>query len=167
MQVLLFLGDVETASAQQELETKVGAESSETSLRLLVERLSSTEFADRQQATRDLLKVPVESVAMLEQIAATSPGETKFRLGQILERLHRSLFDDELDAFLQTPTVEIAQRLPQWDRFKSICGDNGDSRIIFGQILNAERRLFSARLFTPDQLPPLLESRTAELSKTF
>ena len=154
-----------TAVAQVEQPEKSTANAKEAEVREMVEKLGSASFADRQQAAKDLLNGGPESVALLETLAAEAIGETKFRLQMILKQLHKRLFEDELEAFLKEPSVGNAERLPEWERFKSICGDNEDALSIFGQILTAEPRLFATRLFaTPRDLSALLESRTAELA---
>jgi hypothetical protein len=137
----------------------------ESAVKELIQKLSSTRFADRQQASKDLLNVEPEGVQFIEAAAAISTGETQQRLRMILPQLRKRLFDDHLDAFLANPSVEIAERLPQWSRFEQLAGHDADALAIFGQILSAERRLFAARLFAPNELSALLETRSAEIAK--
>jgi len=137
----------------------------ESAVKVMIEKLASARFADRQQASKDLLNTGPEAVQFIEAAAANSTGETQQRLRMILPQLRKRLFDDQLDAFLAKPSVEIAERLPQWTRFEQLAGHDADALAIFGQILSAERRLFAARLFAPNELSGLLETRAAEIAK--
>lgn len=139
----------------------------ESAVKALIEKLSSTRFSDRQQASKDLLNVGPEAVQLIEAAAATSTGETQQRLRMILPKLRKRLFDDRLDEFLAKPSIEIAEQLPQWSRFEQLAGHDADALAIFGQILSAERRLFAARLFAPIELSALLETRSAEIAKEY
>ncbi|HQX53874.1 MAG TPA: hypothetical protein PLR25_28435, partial [Planctomycetaceae bacterium] len=145
----------------------VAANASEAKVRLSVEKLSNASFAKRQQAAKELLSVGPESVAVLDSLTETSFGETRNRLNVLLPVLRKRLFDDQLAAFLKTPSAEIAERLPQWERYKAICGDDENALRNFGEILNAERLLFATRFFYPRDLPTLLETRTLALEKEF
>ena len=141
------------------------AAESESAVKAMIEKLASTRFSDRQQASKDLLNVDPEAVQFIEAAAATAIGEAQQRLRMILPQLRKRLFDDQLDAFLAKPSVEIAERLPQWVRFEQLAGHDTDALAIFGQILSAERRLFAARLLAPIELSALLETRSAEIAK--
>ena len=150
--------DVKAAASNAVAET-------ESAVKALIEKLSSTRFADRQQASKDLLNVQPEGVQFIEAAAASSTEETQQRLRMILPQLRKRLFDDQLDAFLANPSVDIAERLPQWSRFEQLAGHDADALAIFGQLLSAERRLFAARLFAPNELSAVLETRSAEIAK--
>ncbi len=137
----------------------------ESTVKALIEKLASTRFSDRQQASKELMDVGPEAVQFIEAAASISTGETQQRLLVILPQLRKRLFDDQLDAFLEHPSVELAERLPQWSRFEKLAGHDVDALAIFGQILSAERRLFAARLFAPNELSAMLETRSAEIEK--
>jgi len=156
-----------SARAQNVSPGNAAVETTELHVKSMIEKLASPGFSERQQATKDLLNVGTESVALLEKTAASSTGETQLRLRKILLQLRKRLFDDQLEAFMRNPSIEIAQRLPQWDRFEKISGHDDEALQIFGEILAAEPRLFATRLFAPSELPALLEGRTAELAKEF
>lgn len=162
--VVATLGTALT-NAQVEISRAPVSELTEQQVQVMIERLASASFAERQKATQDLLNVGPDFVSLLEDVAASSTGETQTRLRVILPQLRRRLFDERLDAFLKKPSIEIAQRLPQWERFERICGHDDDALSIFSQILMAEKRLFATRLFAMRELPLMLESRTAEIAK--
>ncbi len=153
-----------SAHAQNEKKEIATEDTTEFHVRAMIEKLASPGFSDRQQATKDLLKVGPEGVILLETAAKSAKGETLSRLRMILPQLRKRLFDDQLEAFQAKPSIEIAQRLPQWDRFEKMSGHGDEALQVFGQILAAEPRLFSTRLFAPRELPALLEGRTATLA---
>ena len=76
-----------SASAQDE-KTEIAADNAtELAVKAMIEKLSSPGFADRQQATKDLLNVGPESVILLETAAKSAKGETLSRLRMILPQL--------------------------------------------------------------------------------
>lgn len=156
---------VTSADAQNEEKEIVIDSATESQVKVLIEKLASVSFLERQQATKDLLNVAPESVVLLETAAVSSTGEMQSRLRMILSQLHKRLFDDQLEAFVAKPSVETAQRLPQWDRFEKISGHDDEALQVFGEILAAEPQLFATRLFAPNDFPALLESRTATLAR--
>ena len=156
---------VTSADAQNEEKEIVIDGATESQVKAMIEKLASANFLERQQATKDLLNVAPESVVQLETAAATSAGEIRSRLLAILAQLRKRLFDDQLEAFVAKPSVETAQRLPQWDRFEKISGHDDEALQIFGEILAAEPQLFATRLFAPNDFPALLEGRTATLAR--
>lgn len=156
-----------SARAQNEKPGTANEDSIELQIKTMIEKLASPKFQERQQATKDLLNVGPESVVLVETAAGSAQGELKSRLLQILAPLRKRLFDDQLEAFLAKPSIEIAQRLPQWDRFERISGHDAEALQIFGEILAAEPRLFATRLFAPQDVPALLERRTAELAREY
>ena len=151
--------------AQNENTEIVSENTTELQVKAMIAKLASSSFAERQQATKDLNNVGPESVALLEMTALASTGETQLRLSMILPQLRKRLFDDQLQTFLEQPSIEFAQRLPQWERFEKLSGHDKKALEIFGEIMAAEPRLFASRLFASRDLPALLERRTAELAK--
>ncbi|MEJ7590594.1 MAG: hypothetical protein WKF77_03540 [Planctomycetaceae bacterium] len=154
-----------SAYAQNEKTANVSEDSAELQVKAMIEKLESPDFSERQQAAKYLLNVGAESVALMERMATNAKGEMQRRLSLILPRVRTRLFDDQLEAFLKKPSIEIAQRLPQWDRFEKISGHDDEALQIFGEILAAEPRLFATRLFAPSELPALLVDRAPELAK--
>ena len=159
--VIAISQDVSTDSGTKQ---NTAAET-ESAVQAMIEKLSSTRFSDRQDATKQLLNVNADAVSLIEKAAASAIGETQSRLRMILPQLRKRLFDDQLAAFLAKPAVETAERLPQWNRFELISGHDDDALSIFGQVLSAERGLFAARLFAPNELSAMLESRSAEIAR--
>ncbi|MEZ6033227.1 MAG: hypothetical protein R3C17_09055 [Planctomycetaceae bacterium] len=151
--------------AQDATESATPSAATESQVKEMIGKLSSASFSERQQASKNLLNVGPEFVRVLEDAAASSTGETQLRLRMLLPQLRERLFDDQLSAFLKQNSVENARRLPQWDRFESLCGHDEAALNIFGQILKAESRLFATRLFAVHELPQLLEVRTAEIAE--
>jgi len=156
-----------SAHAQNENKKIATEDSTESQVKAMIEKLVSPNFQERQQATKYLLNVDAESVILLETVAASSAGEMQLRLREILKQVRKRLFDDQLEVFLSEPSIEIARRLPQWDRFEKISGHDDEALQIFGEILAAEPRLFAERLFASRELSALLYERTAKLTQEF
>ena len=155
-----------TGVSAQDDPAKVEATSeSDAVVRTLVESLASENFADRQAATAEMLKLDVVAVPALEVALTAATGETAIRLRQIVAQLRKRHFDDRLQIFTAEPSEVTAADLPQWNRFAALAGTNTTAMTVFGEVLNAERELFATRLFTPRELPAILESRSAEFAR--
>jgi hypothetical protein len=131
----------------------------------LVQQLRSAQFAERQQAVAELLKLDAKQVSDLEALQDQTEAASRQLLSDVLVRLRKRHFEDRLNFFLAAPSIESAKGLPDWNRFQSIVGSHSDSLTIFGEILDAERSLFSARVFQSGDLPEQLELRCREFSE--
>lgn len=137
----------------------------------LIDQLGSPSFAERQRATARLLELGEPALEALTRIPKDSPADVQRRVGLIVGQLQQRIFDERLAQVRETPTVEAAATLPEWDRFRvltSVDDENAAQRVeVFAQIEAAEPELFRARLFQPESLSGLLERRSAQLSVEF
>lgn len=164
LQTAAFLAIAGIAAGQDALgnQAKTGDEKRLTEL---VQQLRSPGFAERQKAVAELLTLPARQVGDLEALEEKSDAATRQLLSDVLVRLRKRHFEDRLNLFLAEPSIETAKGLPDWDRFQKLVGSHPDSLSIFGEILDAERALFSARVFQSRDLPEQLESRSREFSE--
>lgn len=151
----------------QPVETAPSIDRNAESLRIdeLLNELRSPEFAARQKATAELLRLTPVGVGILDQKSRTLTGPEAAQVREIVDRLRKRLFDDRLSQFARSPTIEAAAVLPEWNRYSSVVGRDTKSLELFRQMLEAERELFAMRMFASPELSATLELRSVEFSK--
>jgi hypothetical protein len=164
IQTAAFLAIAGIAAGQDAQKSRASI-GDEKPLAKLVQQLRSAEFSERQQALAELLKLPATQVSELEALQDQTDAASRQMLSDVLVRLRKRHFEDRLNLFLAKPSIEFAEGLPDWDRFQRIAGSHPELLTIFGEILDAERSLFSARVFRSRDLSEQLELRSREFSE--
>src|SRR4051794_14127262 len=100
-------------------------------LTVLVRRLGDESFTVRDDAARRLLLQGRSAEKALRQGLADSDPEVRHQCEQLLALATRSEFQVALDAFLSDGRVEHVQKLPAWNRFRTLVGDSAASRSLF------------------------------------
>ena len=129
----------------------------------LLKQLNSPGFAERQQATAALLGLDVDSAPTLNALRKNLNPETRQRLAAILQRLHRRWFDRKLQQLQQTDGEEVAATFPDWHAFQQSTAEPDEALMIFQELIQAEQELFTCRLFDPERVPLVLETRAKVL----
>lgn len=163
--VSLLLAGFPAEARAQDAATVDEPNAAEAAVRELVDRLASSQFADRQKATEEILSLGADVVPLLQSELEKATGESATRLRLILPQLRRRLFDDRLDGFSKNPSLETVTGLPEWQRFSAIAGDDSEALTVYGEVLRAERSLFATRMFSAKELPASLETRSAAFAE--
>ena len=96
--------------------------------RLLISNLSSSSFAQREQAAEDLLQIGMGAVpAMRRQLKMTSDPEVATRLRALIHQLHDGAFESRVKAFTEGQDVDFEG----WNEFRLRFGDSLKSRDLF------------------------------------
>lgn len=130
----------------------------------LLKTMVSTDFSMRQKATAELLSLEAAGVGILDQKSRLLTGPEAPRVREIVGRLRKRLFDDRLTAFNQKPSIETAAGLPEWARFSALVGQDEKALEVYRQMLNAEKDLFSMRMFGSPELSSTLDARSSDFS---
>ncbi|MEZ6128015.1 MAG: hypothetical protein R3C59_04995 [Planctomycetaceae bacterium] len=155
----LLLGTAWPAAAQDGNNASV----STASVGQQIERLAAPGFADRQKATAELLKMGDSAIEPLQQALTGASPEQRLRIQAILKSLEQNSFTGRLEKLKKQPTVEVAEGLPEWDRFSTIVGTDKQSLTFYVRLLTAEPELFAIAIRDPKLLGNALERRSAEL----
>ena len=128
-----------------------------------IAELASPGFKVRKEATTALMNAGDAAIVPLKQAASTGSLEVRIRIESILKRLEQNSFQYKLSVLKQRPSVVHASEMPEWTRFAERCGEDAESMDFYIRLLEAEPKLFAARMNEPATLRVLLEQRAAEV----
>ena len=160
--LLLTLACADLMAQEAGAQSASSADSAESIQRLITE-LASPGFRARQEATSALMNAGDAAIAPLKNAALTGSLEVRVRIGSILKRLEQNSFQYRLSVLKEQPSVEQAAKMPEWSRFAERCGEGYEAIDFYTRLLEAEPKLFAARMNKPAELRLLLEQRAAEV----
>lgn len=129
---------------------------------LLVEQLGSPEFALREQASRELVAIGIDTRSALEQAAQSPDAEVRLRAKAVLATVVASDFEQRLEAFaLGDGSPDLT--LPAWDKFAAIHGDHRAARQLFVEMQRCEPELLEALDVGAAPATALLNERMREI----
>ena len=129
----------------------------------LVDELSSPQFATRQTAMAQILKLDAAAVLMLEAKLTEASEPTSTQLRQVIPRLRKDLFDNRVAALDRNSEPSALNGMPDWERFVNITGDPKEALPVYVEMLRAEGALFADRMFSSSELSVHLEERSKAL----
>ena len=107
----------------------------------LIGQLGAEKFADREQATERLLRIGVQALPALVEVAKKARDkEIRTRAVRIARIVRQNDFKDQLAIFLKGKSD--GKRLAGWKKFKTLAGDKLHTRRLFVQMLRAQPKLF-------------------------
>ena len=153
---------VETQDAQsQDAQT---LETENVAVDRLLSDLGSSAFSTRQKAAKDILLLDASAVSLLESHLKIAGAGVATQLRVLIPQLRKKLFDDRLDALIANPEPAGAQGMPEWNRFSMIVGDDSDALPVYLQLVQSERDLFAAGMFSASDFTSRLESCSVTLA---
>lgn len=111
--------------------------------RKLVEQLGDEQFAIREQATDQLLRIGLPAQAALSEGSRHVDREVRYRCERILLQIRQLDFDQRLEQFLRGVGTSTGSDLPGWDVFRKGYGDTLDTRKLFVDMQRAEPELLA------------------------
>ncbi len=151
-------GGVRAAAAQDE---RAGERERSVEAAQLVEQLGAEEFSLREQATTRLIELGVAAKSAVETGKTHPDREIRYRCERILQIVDEVDFQRRLTAF--TAGRSEGLDLPAWRRFRSLYGDDGETRRLFAQMQQAEAELMHAVENGPQGVARAAEARTNQL----
>ena len=128
----------------------------------LVEQLGSAEFAQREQASRDLVTIGISTRPALEQAVQSSDAEVRLRARAVLATVLSTDFEQRLEAFA-LGDEKSHPTLPAWGVFAAIYGDHRAARQLFVEMQRCEPELLESVAAGPTQATSLLNDRMREI----
>lgn len=137
----------------------------EVEAKRLVERLGDEQFAVREQATHDLLRMGVPAHSSLEAGTRHLDREVRYRCQRILILVRQVDLENRLQAFLKDAGSGRSYDFPAWEAFRKEYGDTRESRQTFVEMQRSEPELLAA--LTRGSRPALeaLASRSQEVQQ--
>lgn len=131
--------------------------------RRLVAELGNPSFAIREAATRKLTELgPAAKQALAEGIRSEH-AEIRNRAERILDLVLEAEYEARIVAFAKDEDGTLGAKLPGWERFSSIAGEDPAARGLFVGMQREEPRLFRLLEEKSDRLGPRADERCREL----
>lgn len=131
--------------------------------RRLVQRLASSNYAEREAASQRLVRLGWRAKPALEEGLRNPHAETRLRVQRILSVIEQQDFQRTLDEFLADDEGEKDHNLPTWPRFREEIGHDLPARQLFVTMLKAEGDLLTAVAANPRAAAELFQLRCQQL----
>jgi hypothetical protein len=141
-----------------------GPSAAERELERLVHRLGSADFAEREQAQRELLDLGPAALPALRRTATADDLELRYRALQILAELQSRLLEQTLAQLESGDPAAAVELLPGWKRYSRLVGSSPEARRLFVDMVRTEPALMQAADGAPEQISAEFEHRCADLS---
>ncbi len=138
----------------------------EAKAKALVRQLGADSFEAREAAYKELEKLGNAAVKALEEGAKSKDPEISERSKRLLAIVSRTDIDIALDAFLTDKDSKLLLKLPAWERFKKIFGEEEHARALFVQMYVAEGKLLAALERDPKGFAAVRDARCKETQQT-
>jgi hypothetical protein len=107
-----------------------------------VAQLGSRRFAEREQATAQLIGLGMDAVAELEQQLQNADREVRQRSRLILDVILENDFSSRVERFQADESAEGPEYgFPTWPAFHKLVGHEAGTKILFVEMLQSEREL--------------------------
>ena len=111
--------------------------SDDPNVEALVAQLGAADFASREQAEQQLLKLGAVSAAPLRAHLNANDAEVRRRVRRVLRDILTADLKTKIEKFREDASNE-GEGLPQWERFKERTGSADSERAVFLRMLDAE-----------------------------
>lgn len=108
--------------------------------KLLVRKLGSESYTDREAATRELRDMGRLALPVLGDAANDLDPEIRFRSELLLPAAVADDFEARMATFLADSEGKFEHELPGWDKFRKQAGDDSVSRKLFSELLRDPAR---------------------------
>lgn len=114
--------------------------------------LSSSEFAVRDRATRQLNDVTIEQLGLLtDQLASATDPEVVVRLSGVVSKLRYERQQNIIRTFLRDPDMNQTHELDGWKSFSEVAGANRSSKRLFLELFERYPELVEKPLESSQQ----------------
>ncbi len=132
----------------------------------LAAKLGSTDYAERQQASKELARMGRMALPALQEIVTTSDSAEAVQRAEVLmPKAEAEDMKARVACFLADTKGEYQHTLPGWEKFKAVAGNDKDSRAIFADALksNVSHQMLLAADKTADEANAVLNTYMTKL----
>lgn len=133
--------------------------------RALVAQLGDDEFAVRERATDELVKLGLAALPALEEGRKLADREIRYRCRRIDALVRENDFQRRLEAFARNQDEGESYDLPGWSRFEKLLGTGAESRALFVEIQKEETEALKSFGQGPKAVAATLEIRAQQLNQ--
>lgn len=110
----------------------------------LVRELGDDDFQTREKASEELTRIGFNAEGALKDAAKNTDREIRYRAQRILTSIEKLEFEKRLERFLSSKSDGSELSLPSWDRFRKAYGDARATKLLFVDMVKAEKELLVA-----------------------
>ena len=137
-----------------------GREGPSARLRHWVARLGSPRFAEREQATAELIEMGMVAVPELERVMRGPDRESRHRSQLILNVIREVDFTHRIEQFQADESAEGPEYgFPSWPAFRELVGKEANSKALFVSMWRLERELMESSQRDPAKATILFDER--------
>jgi hypothetical protein len=164
--LLSLLGVFAGAAVVSAAETATPAPADTNKLAALVQRLGDDSFEAREAAYGQLEQLGKAAQPALEEAAKSTDPEVKSRAKRLLDHLNRTEVEVALDVYLANKDASLILKLPSWERYKKIIGEDETSRNLFVEMYTMEGNLLTALDGDQKKFEDLFAARIQQIQQT-
>lgn len=131
----------------------------------LIRQLGADSFEDREAAYQELEKLGKAAVKALEEGVKNEDMEISSRSKRLLALATRSETEVALDAFLADKDTKLILKLPAWERFKKVVGDDANARALFVEMHTTEGGLLAGLERDPKTFEQTFNARCQQIQQ--
>ncbi len=164
--LLALLGVFAGAATVSAEESAAPAPADGNKLAALVQRLGDDSFEAREAAYGQLEKMGKVAQPALEEAVKSTDPEVKNRAKRLLEHLNRTEVEIALDAYLANKDASLILKLPSWERYKKIIGEDEAARNTFVEMHTTEGNLLAALDHDPKKFEDVFNMRVQQIQQS-
>jgi hypothetical protein len=131
----------------------------------LIRQLGADAYEDREAAYLELEKLGKTALKALEEGVKNEDMEISSRSKRLLALATRSETEVALDAFLADKDTKLILKLPTWERFKKVVGDDQNARTLFVEMHTTEGSLLAGLDRDPKTFEQTFNARCQQIQQ--
>jgi hypothetical protein len=131
----------------------------------LVRQLGADAYEVREAATKELEKLGKTALKALEEGVKDEDMEISSRSKRLLALATRSDIEVALDSFLADKDTKLILKLPAWERFKKVLGDDQSARTLFVEMYTTEGCLLASLEREPKNFDQTFTTRCQQIQQ--
>jgi hypothetical protein len=131
----------------------------------LVEQLGDDSFEVREAAYGQLEKLGKTAQPALEEAVKSKDLEVSSRAKRLLALVNRTEVEIALDSYLADKDSKLILKLPSWERFKKIIGEDQNARTMFVEMYTTEGNLLAALDHDPKAFETTFSTRLQQIQQ--
>ena len=163
--LLALLGVVAGAATASAAEAASNEATTTTKAAVLVEQLGDDSFEIREAAYSQLEKLGKTAQPALEEAVKSKDLEVSSRAKRLLALVTRTDVEIALDSYLADKDSKLILKLPSWERFKKIIGEDQTARTMFVEMYTTEGNLLAALDHDPKAFETAFSTRLQQIQQ--
>jgi hypothetical protein len=163
---LLLAGLLLTASRVAAEEAKKETPADPAKAAALVQKLADNSFEVREDAHKRLEVLGKAAVPALEDGVKDYDLEVSSRCKRLLALATRTEIEVALDAFLADKDTKLILKLPSYERYKKVVGDDQNARALFVEMYSLEGGLLAELERDPKKFETMFTNRCQQIQQT-